>query len=141
MADHMQVTIAVREPDADADRLDGLTDDLRDALAEAGVGRLSRPAGDPAPPGTRGDLETIGTRGDLETIGAVLVTAQTSVELLRLIVTTVREWIGRSRAPGRTSSVRVRIGDNEFEADGVTPEQQQQLIEAFVAAGGGDDRA
>ena len=132
MADQMQVTIAVREPDADADRLDGLTDDLRDALAEAGVGRLSRPAGDPAPPGTRGDLETV---------GAVLVTAQTSVELLRLIVTTVREWIGRSRAPGRTSSVRVRIGDNEFEADGVTPEQQQQLIEAFVAAGGGDDRA
>ena len=132
MADQMQVTIAVREPDADADRLDGLTDDLRDALAEAGVGRLSRPAGDPAPPGTRGDLETV---------GAVLVTAQTSVELLRLIVTTVREWIGRSRAPGRTSSVRVRIGDNEYEADGVTPEQQQQLIEAIVAAGGLDDRA
>jgi hypothetical protein len=128
----MQVTIAVREPDADADRLDGLTDDLRDALAEAGVGKLSRPAGDPAPPGTRGDLETI---------GAVLVTAQTSVELLRLIVTTVREWTGRSRAPGRTTSVRVRIGDNEFEADGVTPEQQQQLIDAFVAAGGGNDRA
>jgi hypothetical protein len=132
VADPMVVTIAVREPEAEAERLDRLADDLRDALNEAGVGGIGRPSGGPAPAGTRGDLETV---------GAVLVTAQTSVELLRVIVSTVREWLGRSRAPERTSSIRVRIGDNEIEADGVTPEQQQKLIDAFLSAGGGDDRA
>jgi hypothetical protein len=129
VADEMVVTIVVREPDADDDRLDGLADDLRDL---AGAARVGRPAGGPAPAGSRGDLETI---------GAVLVTAQTSVELLRVIIATVSDWMARGRAAERTSSIRLRIGDKEIEVDGATEDQQQKLIDAFLSADGGADRS
>ncbi len=134
MADEMVVTIVVREPDADDDRLDGLADDLRDHLHDdlAGAARVGRPAGGPAPAGSRGDLETI---------GAVLVTAQTSVELLRVIIATVSDWMARGRAAERTSSIRLRIGDKEIEVDGATEDQQQKLIDAFLSADGGADRS
>ena len=132
MADQMDVTITVQEPQADADRLGRLADDLRDALAEKGVdGRSRPPAGGTAPAGTRGDLETI---------GAVLVTAQTSVQLLGVIVATVREWLDRGRVPERSTSIELLLPGRAIKVDGVTPEQQQALIDEFLAAGGGNDR-
>ncbi len=132
MADQMDVTITVQEPQADDDRLARLADDLRDALAENGIDGRSRPAADGGTPP--------GTRGDLETIGAVLVTAQTSVQLLGLIVSTVREWLDRSSTPERGTSIELRLPGRSIKVDGVTPEQQQALIDEFLSAGGGDDR-
>ncbi len=131
MADQMDVTITVQEPQADADRLGRLADDLRDALAEKGIDGRSRPPAGEAPAGTRGDLETI---------GAVLVTAQTSVQLLGAIVATVREWLDRSSTPDRSTSIELVLPGRAIRVDGVTPEQQQALIDEFLAAGGGDDR-
>jgi hypothetical protein len=132
VADQMDVTITVQEPDADGDRLSRLADDLRDALAEERIDGRSRPAaGGETPPGSRGTLETI---------NAVLVTAQASVTLIGAIVATVRHWLDRSSTPERTTSIEVRIGDRVYRVEGATPAQQQELIDRILADDHGDDR-
>ncbi len=132
MADQMDVTITVQEPDADGDRLSRLADDLRDALTEERIDGRSRPAaGAETPPGSRGTLETI---------NAVLVTAQASVTLVGAIVATVRHWLDRGSTPERTASIEVRIGDRVYRVEGATPEQQQELIDRILADDDGDDR-
>lgn len=124
MDDVIEMTLSVTEPDADDHRLAVLADYLRNHLHELAVGELGAARGGVAPPGTRGT--------DLETIGTILVTVQSSVELVSAVITAVRGWLARGSAGTRT--VKLKVGEAELELAAATPHQQDRLVNAFLAA-------
>jgi len=131
MGDLIEVRLSVWEDAADDEVLRKLAGYLRDDLRESVAGETARandPDGATAPAGTRGM--------DLETVGTVLVTIQSSVEVLTAIVAATQGWLRRSPTPSRR--VRVKVGDREIELDAATPAQQQQLVDLFVAGPAAD---
>jgi hypothetical protein len=65
-----------------------------------------------------------GAAGALEWLAVAVTAGPSLVELLRL----ASDWTRRARQP-----VRVRIGKDELVLEQATPEQQEKIIEAFLA--------
>lgn len=128
-----RIVVAVGEQGADPERLDTLAYGLRDELLALDVDDVQPFTIGAAPPGTRG-LE-------LAAVGALVVTLNTSADLVAKIVSTVRGWLGRAPEPTRT--VEVTIGDRSLTLTAASREEQERLVAQFLAAtgpasGGGD---
>jgi hypothetical protein len=113
--------VSVTDAEADRERLDELTLNLRRELLELDVDRVERVSAGAAPEGTRGL--------DVATIGALLVTLSSSANAVAGLVATVRGWL-RHAPPGRT--VELAIGDKTLKLSGATNEQQERLIQEFL---------
>jgi hypothetical protein len=109
------------DADADAEELDQLTSNLRRELLELDVEDVQRPRTGPPPPGTRAV--------EVAALGALLVSLAKTPAILGGVVDTVRSWL--SRGEGRTA--KLKLGDDEIELTGISSEQQERLIAAFVA--------
>jgi hypothetical protein len=109
------------DADADAEELEQLSTALRREPLELGVEDVDRPPGGRPPPGTRA-LE-------VPALGMLLVTLAKTPDVLGAVVGTVRAWL--TRGAGR--SARVKLGDDEIELTGISSEEQERLITAFVA--------
>jgi hypothetical protein len=118
------VKIELFEPEADAERVDELTQLLREELLQLDVDSAEPVPGGPAPEGSKG-LE-------LATIGALLVTLRSSAELAERVVSVVRSWLRRGSSPAR--AVRLTVEGRTLELSAATDAQQQQLVEEFVRA-------
>jgi hypothetical protein len=107
------------EPDAEAAEIEEAASQLRDELLELDVDAVRVPAGEPAPPGSRGiDPGALGT----------LVVAAGRVAI-GPIVQAVQSWVTR-RA---TRSVKLTIENDSLELTNVSSEDQRRLIESFLA--------
>src|SRR3954451_15209994 len=106
------------ENDSDSEEQDELTRGLRDELLQLDVTDVKRPAG-AAPEGARAI--------DAVALGTLLVTL--SGDTLGVVAKTIQRWI--SRAGSRT--VSMEIDGDKIDLKGVSAEDQQKLIEAFVA--------
>jgi hypothetical protein len=107
------------EPEAEAAEIDEAVSQLRDELLELDVEAVRVPAGEPAPPGSRGiEAGALGTL--LVAAGRVAVGP---------IVLAVQSWVTR-RA---TRSVKLTIENDSLELTNVSPEDQRRLIESFLA--------
>jgi hypothetical protein len=107
--------------DADAMEIDELTTQLRRQLLGLDVESVDRiPAGD-APPGTRAV--------EVMALGGLLITLTKSPELLKMVASVIQSWVA-SRS-GR--SVEVQIAGDTLKVSGVSSEEQQRLINFFVA--------
>lgn len=102
----------------DDDERETLTAQLRRRLLELDVDDVVpvRAAVDPAGARAAGAAE----------LGAIVVTAAPLV--LDAVVRTVEAWLVSRSA----RSVRLAVGDDEIELDGVSPQIQRQLADAFV---------
>ena len=107
------------EPDADAAEIQEAASQLRHELLELDVEAVRVPAGEPAPPGSRGI--------DAGALGTLLVAAGRGA--LGPIVQAVQSWVAR-RA---TRSVKLCIENDSLELTNVSPEDQRRLIESFLA--------
>ena len=114
----MQVDIGI-ESDADAAELDEATVQLRQNLLQLEVEDVERPPGEPPPPGARAV--------DAAVLGTLIVSAGPAV--IGTVVQTLAGWL--SRRPSR--SLKLEIGGDSIELTDVSAEDQQRLIEAFVA--------
>jgi hypothetical protein len=114
----LEVRLAI-EGDAPAEESDELTVNLRQELLELDVDAVDRRRAEEAPPGARG-----GESADLA--GLVVTLAPT---VLGSVVETIRAWLSRDR--GR--SARLQLGDDVLELSDASPEQQEQLVAAFLA--------
>jgi Effector Associated Constant Component 1 len=107
------------EPDADAAEIEQAASQLRDELLELDVEAVGVPAGEPAPPGSRGL--------DAGALGTLLVAAGRGA--IGPVVQAVQSWVAR-RA---TRSVKLTIENDSLELTNVSPEDQRRLIESFLA--------
>jgi hypothetical protein len=107
------------EPDAEAAEIQEAASQLRDELLELDVEAVRVPAGEPAPPGSRGI--------DAGALGTLLVAA--GHVAIGPIVQAVQSWVTR-RA---TRSVKLTIENDSLELTNVSPEDQRRLIESFLA--------
>ena len=117
----MQVLIAVGEPGADAERLQRLSDGARAELLDLDVDDVRPVRTGEVPPGARAV--------DAAAVGAFVVSLGGSAEALTQILTALRRWVGRSRAP---RSVEMTIGDKTLRISDASLDQQDRLIEKFV---------
>jgi hypothetical protein len=107
------------EPDAEAAEIQEAASQLRDELLELDVEAVRVPAGEPAPPGSRGI--------DAGALGTLLVAA--GHVAIGPIVQAVQSWVTR-RA---TRSVKLTIENDSLELTNISPEDQRRLIESFLA--------
>jgi hypothetical protein len=118
--DH-QVLVQVDEAGADPERVDAVARMLRDELVQLDVEDVSAASGGPAPDGTRG-LDLVAAGGLLVSLG--------SSDLLRSVVATVRGWLTRSPAGGR--SVKIEVDGDVLELSNASQEDQDRLVAMFL---------
>ncbi len=120
--DALQLTIQVDAgPDADDAELDEATARLRQQLLELDVQSVERQRAGDAPPGTRGP--------DMLVLGGLVVGLTRSPEMLKMVSGLLQGWV--SSRQGR--SVELKIGDDALKVTGISPAEQRQLIDMFVA--------
>ena len=123
-----ELQIEIFDPDADDEQLDTMTRSLREDLLALDVDKVSPVAtGGQAPPGSKGI--------DPAAIGAILVALKGSVELATQVVSAVRAWLHRGdKAKPATQTLKLTMNGQTLELSAATGDQQDQLIDAFVAA-------
>ncbi|MGZ4221336.1 MAG: effector-associated constant component EACC1 [Solirubrobacteraceae bacterium] len=107
------------ESDADAAELQVATSQLRSELLELDVDDVQAPSSGAAPPGVRG----VAT-GE---IGTLLVAAGRAA--IGPIVAAIQSWVARRAS----RSVKLTIDGDSIEVSNVSPEDQHELIESFLA--------
>jgi hypothetical protein len=120
MTEEPSLEIHLDVSDSDAEELDRLTRQLRSQLAELDVDAVEPISGGPAPEGTKAL--------DWVIVGGLLVRAGPAA--LSAVARTVQAWVARDAR----RSVTLRRGDRELVLAAATAEQQERLVEAFLAA-------
>lgn len=118
-----QLRIEVQWPDEDIDSLLQEVDALREDLLQLDVEKVERPAGGPAPEGTRS--------GAAELMNVLLVALPPALPLLERLVAVVGEWLSRS---SQSRSVVLKIGGNRLDLTGVDAKEQRRLTDAWLDA-------
>ncbi|MCW2849708.1 MAG: hypothetical protein JWR90_3682 [Marmoricola sp.] len=119
-----ELQIEILDPTADDQEIEGFTESLRLALLELDVDSVSRPTTGQTPSGSKGL--------DLAAVGALLVALKNSVELATQVVSAVRSWM--HRANGATQTLKLTMNGQTLELSAATLDQQQELVDAFIAA-------
>jgi hypothetical protein len=119
------MVLTVDEVDADPERLDVLSLQLRDELLATDAEDVSRLTVGDAPPGTRGL--------DLVAAGGLVVTVASTLGSVSQVVETVRRWLGGGGGPGGRT-VEMTLGDNHLKLSGGSHDEQERLVRAFVEA-------
>lgn len=115
-----RLTLAIEgAPDSDAEELARLTGQLRSQLLELDVDRVDLVRGGQAPPGSK--------VADPITIGAIIITLAPTV--IQAVIGLVQNW----HKDHPVSSVKVTLGDDSLELSNASPEQLEQLAQAFIA--------
>ncbi len=115
-----RLTLAIEgAPDSDAEELARLTGQLRSQLLELDVDRVDLVRGGQAPPGSK--------VADPITIGAIIITLAPTV--IQAVIGLVQNW----HKDHPVSSVKVTLGDDSLELSNASPEQVEQLAQAFIA--------
>lgn len=115
-----EISITIAEEDADPERVDVLTGQLREELLQLDVEGVRRAPGGPAPE----DARVV----DVAAIGALLVTVAGVATSLDEIIGVLRRWAGG----GVPRTVKIEIDGDKLELSNATRAQQRELIEAFV---------
>jgi hypothetical protein len=110
----------VLETGDDAEQLEADLQSLIAELHELDLEDLQRPARS-APDGVRGV-------GGFE-LGTLLVAVGGAGATVPALIGLLQDWLRRRRS----GAVRVKLGDDEIELTGVSPKQQERLVEAFLA--------
>jgi hypothetical protein len=108
-------------PEQDAEELAELTQRLRDELLELDVDAVEPATGGAAPEGAKG-LELLA-------VGGLVVRFAMKANILRTVVDVTVGWLGRQQA----RSVKLTLDGDTLELTGVSSEEQQRLIELWVA--------
>ena len=120
----LQVLVEMSEAQADDERLDELTQSLRQEILQLDVDSVSGVSEGAAPPGSKG-LE-------LAALGTLIVVMKGSVELAEQVVTTIRAWLHRSPSTEEGRSLKITVNGQTLELSSATEGQQQQLVEQFL---------
>jgi hypothetical protein len=111
--------------DADAEELDEVTLRLRRELLELDVEGVERAYAGQPPHGARA--------AEAVELGALVVALATPT--LGAVVATINSWLARQEA----RSAKLQLGDKTIELTGISSEQQDRMLEAFLLSDEGGD--
>jgi hypothetical protein len=118
----VRVLLVVKpDPELDLDTGERLTRQLRAELAELDVESVAFAPGGSAPDGAKG--------ADAVTLGAIVVALSASGGVLTALVDVLRDWLSRQAVGHRIS---VSIDGDTIQLEGVSTEQQQALVDAYL---------
>jgi hypothetical protein len=121
-----ELQIEIIDPEADDERLATMTETLRQDLLALDVDSVKRVSGGTAPDGSKGI--------DPAAVGAILVALKSSVELASQVVAAVKSWMRRGDSKNETQVLKLTMNGQSIELSAASVDQQQQLVDAFVAA-------
>ncbi len=127
----IELQIEIIDPEADDERLSMVTETLRQDLLALDVDSVKRVPSGAAPDGSKGL--------DPAAIGALLVALKSSVELATQVVGAVKSWLRRGGTKNPTQVLKLTVNGQSIELSAATVDQQQQLVDAFVAAAASPD--
>jgi hypothetical protein len=119
-----EVKIELAVDDAEAEEFDRLTANLRRELLQLDVDDVTRLREGPPPPGTRAV--------ELVALGSLIVALGQAVGALSGVVHAVQGWLRHK--PDR--KVRLEIDGDVLELSGATVDQQQRLVDEWLARHG-----
>ena len=105
MADNIELTLFVGQPDADAEALDQATRRLRTELKDLSVDSVSLATEGQRPPGAKG--------GDPVTLGALTITL--APVIVPALIELLKSWMARKE--GRTVVIRKTVGETSTEIE------------------------
>ena len=108
--------------DDDAREIDELTSKLRRELIRTDVDSVERPVVGEAPPGAKA--------ADVVALGTLVVGMAKSAGVIKGLIDSVKDWLGRQREPERT--VKLAIDGDTLEVTGVSSTEQERLIAAWI---------
>jgi hypothetical protein len=116
-----ELRLGVVEEGADADRLEGLSLQLRQELLGLDVSSVEPDLSGDAPEGTRGALAAVA--------GVLVVSLQPTLQTVGAVVAAVRDWMRRS---GGNRTVKIEIGGDVLELTGASDQVQQRLVDDWI---------
>ncbi len=116
-----ELRLGVVEEGADADRLEGLSLQLREELLGLDVSSVKPDLSGDAPEGTRGALAAVA--------GVLVVSLQPTLQTVGAVVAAVRDWMRRS---GGNRTVKIEIGGDVLELTGASDQVQQRLVDDWI---------
>jgi hypothetical protein len=119
------MVIRLAERGAEPDRLEQQSSSLRRELLELDVDDVAWCGGGAAPEGSRGI--------DLVAGGELIVSMQSSFEILKPVIESVRAWVARGQGE-QDRTAELTVGDTAIKLTGISTDQQDRLIEQFVLA-------
>jgi hypothetical protein len=119
-----EVRIELAVDDAEAEELDRLTANLRRELLQLDIDDVTRLREGPPPPGARAV--------ELVALGSLIVAVGKAAGALAGVVRAAQGWLGRK--PDR--KVRLEIDGDVLELSGATADQQQRLVDEWLARHG-----
>ncbi|GAB3275143.1 hypothetical protein [Kineosporia babensis] len=116
------LVLFLSERDADPERLDTLTRQLRTRLLGTDVVDVRLASELAAPAGSRGV--------DLATAGALVITLAEALPSLGQAVQVIRMWLSQGQGEGR--EVRIELDGDVLELSHATEQQQDDLVQIFI---------
>ncbi|HEY3005049.1 MAG TPA: hypothetical protein VGJ44_22065 [Kribbellaceae bacterium] len=116
-----ELRLGVVEEGADADRLEGLSLQLRQELLGLDVSSVEPDLSGDAPEGTRGALAAVA--------GVLVVSLQPTLQTVGAVVAAVRDWMRRS---GGNRTVKIEIGGDVLELTGASDQVQQRVVDDWI---------
>ncbi|WP_248959086.1 effector-associated constant component EACC1 [Sphaerisporangium perillae] len=113
--------VIVPEAGTEPEQAERLVRRLRGELAELDVESVGWAPGEAAPEGAKG--------ADPLTLGAIVVALSASGGVFTALIDTVRDWLGRQQGRHR---VAVTIDGDTIELERASPDQQRDLVEAYL---------
>jgi hypothetical protein len=117
-----EVRLQLFEDDADAERLDGLTGQLRQELLQLDVDDVSRTRAADVPPGARAI--------DVMALGGLVVSLGHTAAGLKEVIAAARRWLSGGDRVRRT--VKIEIDGDVLELSEVSAAEQDRLVDVFV---------
>jgi len=105
----------------DDEELAEITQQLREELLELDVEAVDLVGGGEAPAKAKA--------GDPISLGMLLVTLAASGGVLTSLINVLQSWLGRQER----RSLTLKIGDDELAVTGISSEEQQRLIDAWLS--------
>jgi hypothetical protein len=122
----VNLKVEVRFDQAEAAELDQLTTQLRRELLQLDVDDVRRSHAGPPPAGARAV--------DVVALSQLVVSFGTAAGALASVINAVRDWLDR-RTGG---SIRVEMDGDPIELTNASDQQQQQLVDAWLARHGAE---
>ena len=116
--DSVQLDIEFSD-DADADRAEHMSQQLRAELAELGLARVTARQTD-APPGARG--------GGIDW-STLMMSLNASGGAITMVLAIVKGWLGRNRL---AHGVELKVNGVSIHVTAATTQQQEEMIQAFL---------